>query len=343
MNWHPILFQADMIRAVLNCKPNVWPAEPIDPSKPFKWQTRRIDRRFMDAIEVAYYINLGSPKDSGFVIDEDVAIRCPYGRIGHMLWVKENFQILSRRGGGQTVAKVSYVADGIIGYAEIPPSQLDTPTASVRPKINIPRFMPRWASRLSLEVKRVRVQRVQDTTPADVDAEGVSAKLVESLIEARAQRLRVEPEHWIYGADQAPSYCPECCRKEVRLLQREDPKGDYGVDGGWGSEGDGPALCEKCGVWLDTAYTDEACTSELAHFETCGFDIAGKDDCYSLCNILDSQIWGKGPLADRIKRLGMNVLWDSINAARGYSWKSNPWVWTVDFMRTDGATQQKGS
>ena len=24
-------------------------------------------------------------------------------------------------------------------------------------------------------------------------------------------------------------------------------------------------------------------------------------------------------------------LWDSINAKRGYSWKSNPWVWVVEF------------
>lgn len=26
-------------------------------------------------------------------------------------------------------------------------------------------------------------------------------------------------------------------------------------------------------------------------------------------------------------------LWDSINAKRGYSWKSNPWVWVVEFER----------
>jgi hypothetical protein len=26
-------------------------------------------------------------------------------------------------------------------------------------------------------------------------------------------------------------------------------------------------------------------------------------------------------------------LWDSINAKRGYSWESNPWVWVIEFKR----------
>ena len=27
------------------------------------------------------------------------------------------------------------------------------------------------------------------------------------------------------------------------------------------------------------------------------------------------------------------ILWDSLNAKRGYSWESNPWVWVVEFER----------
>ena len=30
---------------------------------------------------------------------------------------------------------------------------------------------------------------------------------------------------------------------------------------------------------------------------------------------------------------GFSVLWDEINAARGYSWASNPWVWVLTFKR----------
>ena len=26
-------------------------------------------------------------------------------------------------------------------------------------------------------------------------------------------------------------------------------------------------------------------------------------------------------------------LWDSINAKRGYSWNSNPWVWVIEFTK----------
>jgi len=29
-------------------------------------------------------------------------------------------------------------------------------------------------------------------------------------------------------------------------------------------------------------------------------------------------------------------LWDSINAKRGYSWESNPWVWVIEFKREVG-------
>ena len=38
----PILFSGPMVTALLYTKPNVWPAEPIDESKPCKTQTRRI-------------------------------------------------------------------------------------------------------------------------------------------------------------------------------------------------------------------------------------------------------------------------------------------------------------
>ena len=33
-------------------------------------------------------------------------------------------------------------------------------------------------------------------------------------------------------------------------------------------------------------------------------------------------------------------LWDSLNAARGYGWTSNPWVWVYTFERTEKPTSE---
>jgi hypothetical protein len=36
-------------------------------------------------------------------------------------------------------------------------------------------------------------------------------------------------------------------------------------------------------------------------------------------------------------RAGFAELWDSINAKRGYSWDTNPWVWVIEFRRIEAA------
>jgi hypothetical protein len=42
MKEKPILFSTPMVKVLLNTKPNTWPPEPIDPSKPYKWMTQRV-------------------------------------------------------------------------------------------------------------------------------------------------------------------------------------------------------------------------------------------------------------------------------------------------------------
>jgi hypothetical protein len=34
-------------------------------------------------------------------------------------------------------------------------------------------------------------------------------------------------------------------------------------------------------------------------------------------------------------RHDFRILWDSINAKRGYGWDVNPWVWVVTFKRIE--------
>ncbi len=106
-------------------------------------------------------------------------IRCPYGVPGDALWVRETWQEFfedelpeDRRGGPagrmgcpatpQRRSVVAYWADGPLDHPQ-------HGSANWRPSIH----MPRWASRLTLAVKAVRVERLQDISEGDIYAEGI--------------------------------------------------------------------------------------------------------------------------------------------------------------------------
>ena len=88
--------------------------------------------------------------------------RCPYGVPGDALWVREAFCPCPCS--EQCTEHIAYRADDLL-----------PPRDRWRPSIH----MPRWASRILLEITSVRVQRVQDIgrdgrRAADVLAEGIS-------------------------------------------------------------------------------------------------------------------------------------------------------------------------
>lgn len=84
--------------------------------------------------------------------------RAPPIAVGDRLWVRESFSYDSLEGDGLRMP-CWYWADG-------------NPTRGdwTKPKPSI--FMPRWASRLTLEVTRVKVERLHDISVADIIAEG---------------------------------------------------------------------------------------------------------------------------------------------------------------------------
>lgn len=52
----------------------------------------------------------------------------------------------------------------------------------------------------------------------------------------------------------------------------------------------------------------------------------------------DARDEGASPITENktvsgVFRSGFRLLWDSINAKRGYGWDANPWVWVVEFRR----------
>ena len=157
----PIIFRGDMVRAILDGR---------------KTQTRRVVKAARDRngsgcelapCEIAGEVN-GADPDYSF---------CPYGQPGDRLWVRESFcEAFSNyeEGGEQTT--VYYRADGqevVVddgdGYAET--NKDGTLKSPWKPSIH----MPRWASRITLEITDIRVERLQDIS--EEDAEGTEKRL----------------------------------------------------------------------------------------------------------------------------------------------------------------------
>lgn len=210
MKERPILFNDEMVRAILYGR---------------KTQTRRVCQGQRE---------LSCAAD--FQID-----RCPYGQPGDRLWVREawcmggtgydeppNDGRPRHCGGGRRCFYRATEPDVV--------HEDDASRSPWRPSIH----MPRWMSRIGLDVVSVRVERVQEISHADCMAEGVRIYTFEAT-------------------------------------------GDHPRMYGFITDADGP---------------DEHGTAP--HHTA--------QDAYA-------------------------KLWDSINAKRGHSWESNPWVWVVEFLR----------
>lgn len=159
MKERPILFSTPMIRAILDGK---------------KTQTRRIVKHVEDArfIRAQDGFPDGSTRPVFEVGDDVCSVRCPYGEPGDRLWVKENYRLRADQDGKPPrddwwKSGAWYAADGAT------PTGCGGGPGKLRPSIH----MPRWASRITLEVTSVRVERLQDISEDDARAEGVVPEL----------------------------------------------------------------------------------------------------------------------------------------------------------------------
>lgn len=82
-------------------------------------------------------------------------VDCPYGKVGDRLWVKETFKENEPPSG-----YIYRASEAEYGYTYEKPW---------KPSI----FMPRQASRIDLEIKAIRVERLKDISEADAIAEGI--------------------------------------------------------------------------------------------------------------------------------------------------------------------------
>lgn len=174
MKERPIIFSAPMVRAILDGRKTV---------------TRRVVKRYSadcigwfddgDGLWAQRFID----PSSGSPYLKSWRDRCPYGQPGGRLWVKETWGAVPHMMGGVQPETLRYRADGEY--------QNERGTWRWRSSIH----MPRWASRITLEITDVRVERLQDISEADAVAEGckpIRPELVQDGLIVRPGRSAVE-------------------------------------------------------------------------------------------------------------------------------------------------------
>ncbi len=153
----PMLFSAPMVRAILDgtktqTRRIVKPQPAFDALREhFTWDNGRVSTSWSG----------GRPQAAALL---GLRGNSPYGIPGDRLWVRETFGVLTGAG-----HRYVYRADG------------DEPKQAFYPDETIPDMrwtpsihMPRRASRITLEVTEVRVERLNAITQADARAEGVA-------------------------------------------------------------------------------------------------------------------------------------------------------------------------
>lgn len=150
-----MIFNAEMVRALLDGR---------------KTQTRRIIKvQPQEGVRISVLVK------SGFEDGHGRELACPFGDVGDRLWVREAFRVHSK---ATDVATLVYRASERQSWTQqtrrVPISECNKP---VSPEAWTPSLhMPRWASRITLEITGVRVERLKYIPRAGIIAEGYPAE-----------------------------------------------------------------------------------------------------------------------------------------------------------------------
>lgn len=161
MKEHGMIFNGEMVRAILD-------GRKTQTRRPIKWKQTR-------------FTEIGEREDgSKWPWSEDAEHACdfwhpcPFGAVGDRIWVREAFRVHSR---ATDVATLVYKASERNSWTEqtrrVPVAVCNKPATPEKwtPSLH----MPRWASRILLEITGVRVERLRSMSQDDARAEGVIA------------------------------------------------------------------------------------------------------------------------------------------------------------------------
>lgn len=180
MKTKPILFSGPMVRAIVSGQ---------------KSQTRRIIKpqpKNRPILANAYTVGADRSKDGNEWLDADcinpgVPMKTPFV-VGQRLWVRETFAIENTHeyDGTETLPTDGRPIQRREGFKLIPRYRATEPDTQLiiaecehdedAMRWTASSFMPRWASRITLEIESVRVERLQDISFQDALAEGLAQR-----------------------------------------------------------------------------------------------------------------------------------------------------------------------
>ena len=170
-----MIFNAEMVRAILD-------GRKTQTRRPLKWKQTR-------------FTEIGEREDgSKWPWSEDAENACdfwhscPFGEVGDRIWVREAW---ARYNIDQDSHDMAYRATTPEDWPE---------EGRWRPSIH----MPRWASRITLEIIDVRVERLNDISHEDAGSEGIHTEVWDQTVVAR--NYAAEDEFFQFWSESMPHY-----------------------------------------------------------------------------------------------------------------------------------------
>ncbi|EDN6949719.1 hypothetical protein GUQ16_004263 [Salmonella enterica] len=161
MNERGMIFNGEMVRAILD-------GRKTQTRRPVKPQPELTERSGFSWNGVVF----GSGSDDRETNRNFAHVKCPFGKPGYRIWVRETFRVHSR---ASDVATLVYRASVRNSWTEqthrVPVAVCNKPAIPEKwtPSIH----MPRWASRITLEITDVRVERLHNISERDSLREGL--------------------------------------------------------------------------------------------------------------------------------------------------------------------------
>lgn len=174
----PVLFKGEMVRAILEDR---------------KTMTRRVidpqPKRVYGTVGFNEYTYVQTEQ---LFRDNRHGVKCPFGQPGDRLWVRENLLFG-------------------VDYDHLSPSEIPTTAIPVYLADNLPFeywhgktrpsiFMPRWASRITLLIADIRVERLRDISAEDAEKEGVE------LVDHNCYRNYLANQDWEFNGRNQRGY-----------------------------------------------------------------------------------------------------------------------------------------